>query len=211
VPVPGTGRFIVIEGIDASGKSTQVALLGERLGAFVTREPGGTAAGERIRELLLRPDPIVAIGDRTEALLMAAARAQHVQEVVEPALAAGRTVVCDRYIASSMAYQGYGRELDPTEIRHISEWASNHRWPDLTILVRVPVEVAMERLRTSRGLAGIDRLEAAGAAFLARVANGFDVLAAGHTGGPWAVVDGLAPIDMIANEIERIVRAAIEL
>jgi dTMP kinase len=205
------GRFIVIEGIDASGKSTQVALLGNRLGAVVTREPGGTAAGEQIRSLLLRPDPTVAISHRTEALLMAAARAQHVAEVVEPALSTGQTVVCDRYIASSIAYQGYGRELDPSEVQKISEWASDHRWPDLTILVRVPVEVALERLRTSRGAEGIDRLEAAGEAFLTRVADGFDALAATQVGGPWIVVDGLGTIDAVADEIERRTRHALML
>jgi dTMP kinase len=210
VSSPRRGSFIVIEGIDASGKSTQVARLTDVLRAgtdvVMTREPGGTAAGEQIRALLLRPDSSVAISDRTEALLMAAARAQHVAEVVEPALAGGQTIVCDRYIGSSMAYQGYGRGLDPTEIQKISEWASGGRWPDVTVLVRVPVEVALERLHASRGVAGIDRLEAAGAAFLRRVADGFDALAASNIGGPWVVVDGLGSVSTVGAAIEAVVR-----
>ena len=108
------GRFIAFEGGEAAGKTTQAGLLAERLGAVPTREPGGTEVGERVRSLVL--DPAVRVDIRAEALLMAAARAQHVAEVIEPALAAGRHVVTGRYTPSSLAYQGVGRGLPIEEV-----------------------------------------------------------------------------------------------
>ena len=136
-----TGRFIVVEGADGTGKSTQARLLAERLGAVFTREPGGTPLGERIRDLVLDPDGDAPV-DRAEALLMAAARAQHVAQVVAPALAAGQDVVSDRYVASSVAYQGHGRGLgaeavagstaSPPGTWHPTWWyslRSTPRWP----------------------------------------------------------------------------------
>lgn len=194
-------RFIAIEGIDGSGKSTQAALLATALGPDVvlTREPGGTPAGERIRSLLLLTEPGVTIGDRTEALLMAAARAEHVEQVVRPALAAGRTVVSDRYVASSLAYQGAGRELGVASVQEINDWATGGLWPDLTVLVRVEPAVAWERIASAHR--GVDRLEGAGLAFLERAAAGFDALAAAGVGGRWVVVDGTESIAAVAAAV----------
>jgi len=191
------GRFLAFEGGEASGKSTQATRLAARLDALLTREPGGTAVGARLRQVLL--DPATRLDDRTEALLMAADRAQHVAEVVEPALASGRHVVTDRYAGSSLAYQGFGRGLALDEVRRLSEWATGGLWPDVTVLLDVPLELAASRL-TGRP----DRLEAAGAEFHRRVGEGFRQLAREH-GDSWVVVDGtLGP-----DEVERRVWAAV--
>jgi dTMP kinase len=188
------GRFVAFEGGEASGKSTQAAALADALGAVLTREPGGTAVGERIRAVLLDP----ATGDldpRTEALLMAAARAEHVATVIGPALAAGRDVVCDRFSGSSVAYQGYGRGLAPGEVASLSSWASAGLEPDLVVLLDVPAEVAAARLGGEH-----DRLEAAGEAFHASVAVGFRAQAAAAP-ERWLVLDGNRPIADLAAEI----------
>lgn len=177
------GRFIVFEGGEGTGKSTQAARLGARLDAVVTHEPGATELGARLRELLLSA-ATVRLDDRTEALLMAADRAQHVKEVVEPALRAGRHVVCDRFIGSSVAYQGYGRGLDPDMVRAISGWAAGGLWPDVTVLLTVPHDVAARRVGPAR-----DRIEAAGDDFHRRVLDGFLAQAADEP-ETWAVVDG---------------------
>ena len=169
------GRFIVLEGGEAAGKSTQATRLAEHLGAVLTREPGGTAVGEALRRLLLdpsRPGPVA----RAETLLMLAARAQHVAEVIDPALARGDDVVCDRYSGSTLAYQGYGRGLDVSELCRLDRWASGDRVPDLVVLLDVPVEVARERRRSSPR----DRFEAEGDEFLERVREGFRQLGGGR-------------------------------
>jgi dTMP kinase len=191
------GRFLAFEGGEASGKSTQSARLAARLDAVLTREPGGTAVGARMRGVLL--DPGTQLADRAEALLMAADRAQHVAEVVEPALDSGRHVVTDRYAGSSLAYQGFGRGLPLDEVRMLSEWASGGLWPDVTLLLDVPFELAAAR-QTGRP----DRLEAAGDDFHCRVGEGFRALARQHRDS-WAVVDGtLGP-----DEVEERVWAAV--
>jgi dTMP kinase len=177
------GRFIVFEGGEASGKSTQSARLASRIGAIHTREPGGTAVGAALRSLLLDART-TGLDDRAEALLMAADRAQHVAEVVRPALASGRHVVSDRYIGSTLAYQGFGRGLAVAELRRLSAWAAGDLWPDLTVLLDVPLEVALGRLGSEP-----DRLEAAGEEFHDRVTRGYRALAATDT-DRWAVVDG---------------------
>jgi dTMP kinase len=162
-----TGRFIAFEGGEGSGKSTQAQILAERLGALHTFEPGDTPLGITVREVLLDRASLE-ITPRAEALLMAADRAQHVEEVIRPALAAGRTVVTDRYTPSSIAYQGYGRQLDPGEVANLSAWATRELWPDLIVLLEVPLSVSRERTGGAR-----DRLEAAGADFHRRVHDGF--------------------------------------
>jgi dTMP kinase len=162
-----TGRFIAFEGGEGSGKSTQAQILAERLGALHTFEPGDTPLGITVREVLLDRASLE-ITPRAEALLMAADRAQHVEEVIRPALAEGRTVVTDRYTPSSIAYQGYGRQLDPVEIENLSAWATRELWPDLVVLLEVPLSVSRERTGGAR-----DRLEAAGADFHRRVHDGF--------------------------------------
>lgn len=192
----GRGRFIVFEGGEGSGKSTQAALLAERIGAVLTREPGGTATGEHVRELLLdRSRP--AVGPRTETLLMLAARAQHVEEVIVPALAAGRDVVCDRFAGSTVAYQGYGRGLDPAELAHLSRWAADGLEPDAVVLLTVPAAVAAGR-RAARGTG--DRFEAETAAFFARIDAGFAALAEADP-RQWRRVDGDGPIDAVAGRV----------
>ena len=182
-----TGRFIALEGGDGCGKSTQARLLAEAVGARLTREPGGTPAGERMREIVLDP----ATGEldlRSEVLLYAASRAEHVAKVIRPALAAGEDVVCDRYIASSIAYQGHGRQLRVEDVAFVNDWGTEGLRPDLTILVDVPAEVAALRLGTE-----LDRLEAVGDDFRQRVVEGYRTLAATEEG--WAVVDGTGTIE----------------
>jgi dTMP kinase len=190
----GAGLLVALEGGEGSGKSTQAARLAARLGAVLTREPGGTALGERVRSLLLDPGG-VPIAPRAEALLMAAARAQHVAEVIGPALAEGRTVVTDRYIGSSLAYQGHGHGLPVAEVEALSAFAVAGAVADVVVLLRVPVEVAHARLTGAP-----DRLEALGAPFHRRVAEGFDALAAADP-GRWLVVDGVGPPDEVAARI----------
>jgi dTMP kinase len=194
------GRFVVFEGGEGCGKSTQAALLAEHLGALVTRQPGGTELGARIREILLSAvpgehDTTPALDDRAEALLIAADRAQHVAQVIEPALAAGIDVVCDRYIGSSIAYQGHGRGLDIDIVRAVSGWAAGGLWPDLVVLLVVPDDVAAQRTGGAR-----DRIEAAGAEFHARVAQGFLDQAADEP-ETWVVVDGTGTVDEVHERV----------
>lgn len=190
----GRGRLIAFEGGEACGKSTQSVLLAERLGAVLTREPGGTAVGEWVRALVLDAG-VVGLDTRAEALLMAAARAQHVAEVVEPALAAGRDVVTDRFSHSSLAYQGYGRGLDLEELRRLSEWAAGGLWPDVVVLLE---------LRRGQALAAAtavpDRFEIEAGGFHERVRAGFSVLAAGDP-DRWRTVDAAGDIDEVAARV----------
>jgi dTMP kinase len=201
------GVWIALEGGEGSGKSTQARRLADALGAVLTREPGGTVVGARIREVLLDP-AVGSLDARAEALLMAADRAEHVATLVGPALAAGRTVVSDRSAWSSLAYQGYARGLDVGELRRLSDWAMHGRWPDLAVLIDVPFDVASSRLVASGRTA--DRLEAEGGAFHLRVHEGFRALAAA-TPERWAVVDGDAPEDVVASRVRAAVDARIRV
>lgn len=189
-----TGRLIAVEGADGCGKSTQVDRLARRLpDAVVTREPGGTAIGERLRSLLV-DRATVGLDARAEALLMAAARAQHVAEVIAPALAAGRDVVVDRFSHSSLAYQGHGRGLAVDDLVRLSGFATGGRWPDLVVLLVVPTEVARDRLGPA------DRFEAEDPAFHSRVAEGYRALAAADP-ARWRVVDGTGSVDEVAARV----------
>jgi dTMP kinase len=192
------GRLIALEGREASGKSTQARLLADALGAVLTREPGGTETGERVRTLLLDGDAS-RIDARTEALLMAADRAQHVSELIEPALSSGRWVVTDRFSGSLLAYQGFGRGLDVAELRRLTSWASGGLWPDLTVLLDVPAEDAAAR--QSREL---DRLEREDVAFHQRVAAGYQALAVADRAS-WAVVDGSGSEAEVAGRVLAVV------
>jgi dTMP kinase len=189
---------VVLEGGEASGKSTQAAILAEVTGALLTREPGGTAAGERIRSIVLDPS-LPDLNVRAEVLLMLAARAQHVAEVIGPALDAGRDVVCDRFSGSTVAYQGYGRGLDPEELARLSDWASEGLRPDRVVLLQVTPDVAWSRRRT-RG--GEDRLEGEGTEFFQRVERGFVDLARADP-ARWRVVDGSGSVDQVAVRVRR--------
>jgi dTMP kinase len=192
-------RFVVLEGGEGVGKSTQAALLAKHLGAVLTREPGGTAIGESLRQLLLDPS-LPAPTARAETLLMLAARAEHVAQVIEPALAEGRDVVCDRYSGSTLAYQGYGRGLDPDELARLDRWATGGRQPDLVVLLDLPVEVAMKRLAAS----GADRFEGEGYEFWERVRLGFLRLAASDR-SHWRTVDASGTVEEVATEIRKAV------
>jgi dTMP kinase len=185
-----SGRLIVFEGGEGCGKSTQAARFAEAIGAVLTREPGGTSIGERVRELLLDP-AYAGLDDRAEALLMAAARAEHVNQVIAPALARGKDVVSDRYIPSSLAYQGYGRGLDLDVLRLVSRWATGGVDADLVFLLDTTV---------ARTGPVADRLEAAGDAFHRRVADGYRALAAADP-EHWRVVDGDGTIEDVADRV----------
>ena len=195
------GLFLTLEGGDGSGKSTQATLLerwlAERGRTVVrTREPGGTPVGVEVREIVLhhRGD----IAPRAEALLYAADRAHHVATVVRPAIARGEVVVQDRYLDSSVAYQGAGRVLDAAEVRSLSEWATEGLMPDLTVLLDLPWEVARRRLDGAR--TRYDRLEAEAGEFHARVRAAYLGLAEAEP-ARFAVVDATLPVDEIAAQI----------
>lgn len=170
-----TGTFIVFEGGDHSGKTTHASLLASSLRAagypvVETRQPGGTPAGERIRDIVLNP----ATGDldpRAETLLYAADKANHLTAVIEPALAGGAVVVCDRYVDSTIAYQGAGRVLSAQDVEWIARWATRDVRPDLTVLLDVEPAHAVEKITKK------DRLEGAGAGFHERVRQAFLSLA----------------------------------
>ena len=194
-----TGRLIAFEGGEGSGKSTQARRLADRIpGAVLTHEPGDTPLGARLRGLLLDLDGID-ITPQAEALLMAADRAQHVVDVIRPALESGRTVITDRYVGSSVAYQGFGRQLDPMEVANLSTWATDALWPDLVVLLEVPLSVSRDRTGGPR-----DRLEGEGAEFHRRVHDGF-LQQATYDSERWAVVDGTRPEDEVAEQIWTIV------
>jgi dTMP kinase len=192
------GRFIVFEGGEGSGKSTQAQLLAERLGAVLTHEPGATELGRRIRAVVLDPG-VKGVDARAEALLMAADRAQHVAEVVLPALRAGHTVVSDRFSGSTLAYQGYGRGLRVDELEGISAWAAGGVEPDVFVLLDVPPEEARRRASGES-----DRMEAEDRAFHDRVASGYRALATARP-SRWVVVDGRGSIEEVAGRVAKVV------
>ena len=192
--------YIAFEGAEGCGKSTHARLLAEALGAVVTRETGGTRVGERLRDIL-HDTTVVDLDDRAEALIVAADRAQHMAHVVRPALASGRSVVSDRSVYSTLAYQGYGRGLDIEELRQINDWATGGLWPDLVILLIVPAEVTADRL----GKRQLDRFERAGGDFHQRVADGFAAMAADDP-DHWIVLDASRPKHDVADAVLSAVR-----
>jgi dTMP kinase len=168
---PGRGRFITVEGIDGAGKTTALAHLAQRLreqgvAVVTTREPGGTPLAEAIRALLKGTDGEVPVED-TETLLMFAARAQHLETVIRPALAEGQWVLCDRFTDATYAYQGGGRGIPAERIRALEDWVHRGFQPDRTLLFNLPPEEGLKR-RAGEGR-GNDRFEAEGLAFLERV------------------------------------------
>jgi len=173
------GHFIVLEGIDGVGKTTQVALLAEWLGALAVpyltvREPGGTPVGEAIREIVLgRPE--LDVSPRSELLLLLAARAALVRDMVRPALAAGTSVVGDRFALSTLAYQAYGRGIDVDQVRRALDVATDGLQPDLYVLLDLPLAEALER--RGAGGAAPDRIEREGEAFRGAVRDGYLALA----------------------------------
>ncbi|RDB32008.1 dTMP kinase [Exiguobacterium sp. RIT594] len=173
-----TGTFITVEGPDGAGKTTQLQLLADRLTAegydiVMTREPGGTRIGNEIRSLILNPD-FQEMDEMTEILLYAASRAQHVNELIRPALAAGKVVLCDRFIDASIAYQGYGLGYSIEQVRSINQQATNELSPDRTYLFNLSVADSKQRMM-DRG--ALDRIEQRDDAFRQRVYEGFLTLA----------------------------------
>jgi len=205
-----SGLFLTFEGGDGSGKSTQSALLEGWLveqGRTVvsTREPGGTEVGHEIREIVLhRRGHIV---PRAEALLYAADRAQHIATVVRPALERGDIVLQDRYLDSSVAYQGVGRELEADEIRKLSLWAAQGLLPDITVLLDLDVAIGRDRLDESR--TRYDRLESEAAEFHTRVRQAYLDLAAAEP-ERFLVLDAALPVDELAALIRARVSALLE-
>jgi dTMP kinase len=195
-----TGRFVVLEGGDASGKTTQIRNLVARLtkaGREVveTFEPGGTDAGRQIRALVLDGGD-TAIDARTEALLMAADRAQHIAEVVRPALRRGAWVVSDRHVPSTLAYQGIGRDLDVAELEQLSGWATAGLTPDLVVVLDVPDDVAAARRSVG------DRMEREAESFHAQVRAAYRALAKERG---WVLVDGSGDADTVAGRVWSVV------
>jgi len=187
--------FITLEGGEGVGKTTQQALLAERLqregyACVSTREPGGTALGEALRELLLHGDPLTPLA---ELLLYAADRAEHVNKVIAPALAVGQVVICDRFTDSTLAYQGYGRGLDLQQVRQLNHLATGGLQPHLTLWLDLPPEVGLAR----SGLA--DRLEQERLEFHRRVHQGFQALAAAEPQRIVRIDAGGSPLEVAAR------------
>jgi len=193
---------VTIEGIDRSGKSTQARRLADALGddALLVREPGGTPAGERIRDVL--KDPGIELDPRSEALLFAAARAELVATVIRPALETGKVVISDRYLDSSLAYQGHARGLGEAEVRHINEWATAGLEPDLTILLRIDPATAAARAGEA------DRFEDEGLGLQQRVADAYEQLAAANP-ARWKAIDAARDEDEVAADIRQMVDAGV--
>ncbi|MDO5629611.1 MAG: dTMP kinase [Mobilicoccus sp.] len=196
--------FIAFEGGDGAGKSTQVAALAEHLraGGFevvTTREPGGTPLGARIREMLLHADEV---SPRAEALLFAADRAHHVDTLIRPALARGAIVLTDRYVDSSLAYQGAGRALAVDDVAHLSTWATSGLVPDLTVLL----DIDSTEGRTRRSGRTEDRMETEAAAFHDRVRAHFRALAAAEP-DRYLVLDATLPVEELSEQIRARVSA----
>ena len=207
-PAHAAGLFVAFEGGDGAGKSTQARLLAEALRAaghevLLTREPGGTDIGEKLRALVLEHGH-GEIDPRTEALIFAAARAAHVAQAIGPALARGAVVITDRYIGSSVVYQGVGRALGEDAVRGLNEWATGGLWPDLTVLL--DVDEAEGRARRTAGDAAEDRLESEPDAFHRQVRAAFLQLAAARPEASLVLDAGRAPEDL-ASEILRAVEA----
>jgi len=197
--VSGRGRLIALEGVDGCGKSTQALRLAGTIGALSTAEPGATELGATLRTLLLDPG-LPPISERAEALLMAADRAQHVDEVLRSALEEGRWVVTERFSGSTLAYQGYGRGLDLEELRRLVLWATEGIEPDLTILLDISPELA----RVRRDLERADRLERLDPGFHGRVRDGYRALAEADP-DTWVVVDADAGVEDVAEQLLTVV------
>lgn len=193
-------HYIALEGSEGCGKSTVATRLAASLDAVLTRETGGTDIGQRIRGIL-HDTAVRDLSFRAEALLAAADRAQHLHEVVRPALAAGRHVVSDRSVHSSLAYQGYGRQLDVGEVRRLNEWAIDGLWPELVVLLDAPAEVLARRMRGR----ALDRFEQEDDGFHERVREGFRTMAAADP-QHWALVDASGPLDTVTDAVRAAVR-----
>lgn len=195
-------KFITFEGVDGAGKSTHLAWFADMLrqrgpDVVVTREPGGTSLGEQLREILLNQP--MSIG--TEALLMFAARLEHIEQVIKPALRAGKWVISDRFSDASFAYQGGGRGLDWDKLSQLERWVHPDLQPDLTLFFDVPVEVARQRLANN---ASLDRFEQEQADFFERVRAGYHERVRQNP-QRYIVIDAAQPMDAVKQKLEEIV------
>lgn len=195
-------KFITLDGIDGSGKTTQLNVVRDwftarKLPVVFTREPGGTALGEQLRELLLSPQTKVSL--HTEALLMFAARRQHLEEVILPALAQGIHVVSDRFTDATFAYQGGGRGLPQEKIAALEQWVQGKLRPDLTIVLDVPLEVSIARIESGRD--GKDRFEQENSDFFKRVRDTYLQRAIADR-NRYAVVNSNREKDLVKTDIE---------
>lgn len=195
------GKFITLEGIDGAGKSTHIGgiadfLRGRGKNVVVTREPGGTPLGEKLRDLLLSQPMNI----ETETLLMFAARREHIAQVIDPALAAGRWVLSDRFTDATYAYQGAGRGMAADKIGALERWVQEGLQPDLTLVFDVPVETAQRRL--TKGPA--DRFEREGPVFFERIRAGYLERAAADRSRV-RTIDSRKPLDEVKKEVEKII------
>jgi len=197
--------FITIEGMEGGGKSTHLPFVADLLrsagkSVLVTREPGGTQIGEALRALLLNPRQ--AIGLDTELLLMFASRAEHLATVIEPALRAGRWVVCSRFTDATYAYQGAGRGIPNHRIAVLEDWVQGARRPDLTLVLDIPAEEGLARVR-QRG--DTDRFEQERVEFFDRVRQAYLARAAAHP-GRYRIINARSPVEVVRAKVERVVR-----
>ncbi len=206
-----SGLFITLEGLEGSGKTTQQKYIVDELrdkgfDVLLTREPGATRLGKRIRELLLDPE-WSEMTPRAEILLFAADRAQHVEEVVKPALKAGKIVISDRYFDSNLAYQGYGRGLDIEIVKKINLWAVDYLKPDLTFFLDLPVEVGLARARAQTVDKLGDRLEREELKFYQQIRDGYLKLA--EESGRFRVIDANRSIKEVKADILQVIEEMI--
>ena len=203
-PAAAGARFITFEGIDGAGKSTHIDAVAQRLregGANVvsTREPGGTRLAERVREILLHESADVL----TEALLAFAARRDHIRNVIAPALAAGHTVLCDRFTDATFAYQGGGGGAAPAHLAQLEAWVQEGLQPDLTIWFDLPADMAAERRAQARAA---DRFEQRGSAFFERVRGGYEARASAHE-RRFARIDAARDREAVWQQIDAALKA----
>lgn len=209
--------FITFEGIEGSGKSTQIRLLfeylkGRDVDVAMTREPGGTVVGEKIRGILLDPSSRNLI-PRAELFLYGAARIQHIEEVIQPALDAGRVVLCDRFVDATVAYQGAGRQISMSEVKVVNSLVAVDLKPDLTILLDLPVETGLSRARErnrSDAASATSRFEEEDLAFHRRVREGYLAIAAAERGRV-KIIPGDQPVEKVAKQVQGIVARALKL
>ena len=205
------GLFFTFEGTDGAGKTTQIQRLSADLSkasydVCLTREPGGTRISEQIRDMLLNPDNSEMV-DTTELLLYAASRAQHVSEVIKPALEAGKIVISSRFADATVVYQGYGRGLNLGRINHLNQIATDGVRPDVTFVLDLPVEIGLQRVQSSRG--GLDRLEREKIEFHQRLREGYQTLAKQEP-HRLKIIDALLGPDQVYTQIQAIVQPLLQ-